>query len=240
MPTRVHTRRAIFVVRLALGALAGALLDRRSRRRRAEAGFLGCDTRLENLIHRLVAHRRTQRLLLFTRAPRSFLARPSLLPRGFVGTARGFLALTTQLLFDARMLLLGAPIARFAALALVLVTAPRFVATPALLGFRLRLGIAKRLRLAGLLLGAPLLRSLHFVLQEAHQLLLLARHFRREELGLARGLAPRIFMTEAQVALKQLALRLVAHRLALLGGDEPLAVPMLRRCTLALVDLRRP
>jgi len=96
------------------------------------------------------------------------------------------------------------------------------------------------LRLAGLLLGAPLLRSLHFVLQEAHQLLLLARHFRREELGLARGLAPRIFMTEAQVALKQLALRLDAHRLALLVGDEPLAVPLLRRCTLALVDLRRP
>ena len=138
------------------------------------------------------------------------------------------------------MLLLGAPIARFAALALVLVAAPRFVVTPALLGFRLRLGIAKRLRLAGLLLGAPLLRSLHFVLQEAHQLLLLARHFRREELGLARGLAPRIFMTEAQVALKQLALRLDAHRLALLVGDESLAVPMLRRCTLALVDLRRP
>ena len=130
------------------------------------------------------------------------------------------------------MLLLGAPIARFAALALVLVTAPRFVVTPALLGFRLRL--------AGLLLGAPLLRSLHFVLQEAHQLLLLARHFRREELGLAGGLAPRVFMAEAQVALKQLALRLDAHRLALLVGDESLAVPMLRRCTLALVDLRRP
>ena len=90
--------------------------------------------------------------MLFTNAPRSFLARPSLLPRGFVGTARGFLALTTQLLFDARMLLLGAPIARFAALALVLVAAPRFVVTPALLGFRLRLGIASRLRLAGLLL----------------------------------------------------------------------------------------
>lgn len=198
---------------------------------RAEAGFIGCDTRLENLVHRLEAHRRTQRLLLFTSAPRSFLARPSLLPRGF-------LALKTQLLFDARMLLLGAPIARFAALALVLVAAPRFVVTLALLGFRLRLGVARRLRLAGLLLGAPLLRSLHFVLQEAHQLLLLARHFRREELGLAGGLAPRIFMAEAQVALKQLALRLDAHRLALLEGDESLAVPMLRRCT--LVDLRRP
>ena len=84
--------------------------------------------------------------------------------------------------------------------------------------------------------GAPL----HFALKEACELLLLARHLRREELGLAGGLAPGVLVAETQVALEELSLRLDAHRLALLVGDESLAVPMLRRCTLALVDLRRP
>ena len=189
---------------------------------RAEAGFIGRHTRLENLVHRLEAHRRTQRLLFFTSAPRSLFAGESLLPRGL-------LALKTQLLLDAGLLLLRAPIACLAALALVVFAAPRFVETPALLG------VARRLRL---LRGAPLLRLLHFALKEACELLLLARHLRREELGLAGGLAPGVLVAETQVALEELSLRLDAHRLALLVVDEPLAVPMLGPGT--LVGAMRP
>jgi len=169
--------------------------------------------------------------LFFTSAPRSLFAGESLLPRGL-------LALKTQLLLDAGLLLLRAPIACLAALALVVFAAPRFVETPALLG----LGVARRLRL---LRGAPLLRLLHFALKEACELLLLARHLRREELGLAGGLAPGVLVAETQVALEELSLRLDAHRLALLVVGEPLAVPMLGPGTLVfvcarLVGARRP